>query len=128
MLEGASFAHVAEQPFSFLFGQIFLRLKREMTTLEETMRLWEVSWASGPHFHVLILAAFVLLQRRAILRLRSGNSELHHLFGKLHETQRAAPLLAVARQLQQRPGLMKAVEEEMTAEIIARSSDRALSA
>ena len=91
-----------DHPLAFLFGPIFLRLKREMLSLEETMRLWEICWARGRHFHVIVLAAFVRSQRSAILRVRGNGSggELHMIFGRLHSSQLAAPLLAAARGLE----------------------------
>ena len=90
------------------------------------MRLWEVCWASGRYFHVLVIAAFVCMQRKAVLRLHShrGIAELCRLFGLLHGSQRAAPLLEAARKLQQRSGVTQALEQVMTAEIVLRPHQR----
>ena len=104
----------SEQPLAFLFGPIFLRLKREMIDVEETMRLWEVSWARGKHFHVLVLAAFVRRQREPILKIRgNGAAEIHQIFQQLHGTMRAAPLLRAAHALEMRPGVLEIVENIM---------------
>ena len=102
-----------DQPLAFLFGPIFLRLKRELVDLEEAMRLWEVCWACGRHFHVVAIAAFVCMQRKAVLALRGGMSEVHVLFGRLGKSQRAAPLLTAARRLQRKPRVLEALEEAM---------------
>ena len=97
-----------DQPLACLFGCVLLRLKREMVSYEETRRLWEASWANhdssrhGRHFHLVLLAALVLSQRKALLRLpatTSGFAEMHRLFMQLASTQRAAPLLDKARAL-----------------------------
>ena len=107
-----------EQPLAFLFGPIFLRLKREMVDLEQTMRLWEVCWARGRHFHVLVLAAFVRMQRSKVLARSAqlqGVAQLYQLFGHLHGTQRATPLLEAARELEARKGVLQAVEDAMGA-------------
>ena len=86
-----------KQPLAFLFGVVFLRLKRELCDLEEVMRLWEVCWATSEHFHLLVVAALVRSQRKAILSRQTRRAaELHQLFGRLHGTQRAAPLLRAA--------------------------------
>ena len=113
--KGGGLAGEREQPLAVLFGPIFLRLKREMLDVEEAMRLWEVCWANGRHFHVLALAALVLTQRKPILRLRgaSGFGELHRLFGALHGTMRAATLLAGARALAAQPAVLAALESTM---------------
>jgi len=97
-----TFGSAEEQPFSFLFGIVFLRLKRELVDLEETCRLWEVSWAIGPHFHLLVVAALVRSQRRAILRDVRAPAELHALFGKMHGTHHSEPLLRAASDLHAR--------------------------
>ena len=125
-VEGASGGPVHEQPLTFLFGPIFLRLKREMADLEQCMRLWEVCWASGRYFHVLVIAAFVCMQRKAVLRLHShrGIAELCRLFGLLHGSQRAAPLLEAARKLQHRSDVTQALEQVRTAEIVLRPHQR----
>ena len=102
------------QPLAFLFAPIFLRLKREMFNLQEAMRLWEVCWAHGRHFHVLVLAAFVRAERRFILGLADDQQfECHQHFGKLHETLRAEPLLVAARQLHARAKITQALEETL---------------
>ena len=113
--KGGGRAGEREQPLAVLFGPIFLRLKREMLDVEEAMRLWEVCWASGRHFHVLALAALVRTQRKPILRLRDGSGfgELHRLFGALHGTMCAATLLAGARALAAKPAVLAALESMM---------------
>ena len=106
----------AEQmPYAFLFGAVFLRLQRELVSLEEAMRLWEVSWAIGGHFHIVVLVAFVRSQRRAIMRPGVGSAEVHQLFSRLHETQCAAPLLLAARALHAKRGVSEALEQAMAA-------------
>ena len=112
----ASDAPAPQQPFACLFGAIFLRLKRELLSVEEAMRLWEVCWASGRHFHVLCLAALVRRLRAELMRVRaepSGAGELHRLFGTLHGTQSAAALLEGARALQATPGVADALDSVM---------------
>ena len=99
---------------AFLFGPIFLRLKREMVDLEQTMRLWEVSWARGRHFHVLVVAAFVCKQREPIMKVPVNSAtQLFQLFGRLHGTQYASPLLVAARKIESQSGVLNAVEEVM---------------
>lgn len=111
-----------DQPLACLFGCVLLRLKREMVSYEETRRLWEASWANhssgsvrGRHFHLVVLAALVLSQRKALLRLPAttvGFAEMHRLFMQLASTQRAAPLLDMARALQRgNPKVRDAIEE-----------------
>jgi hypothetical protein len=103
-----------QQPFAFLFGPIFLRLKRECVDMEQAMRLWEVTWANGSHFHVLVLAAFVRTQREQVLRIKSdGAAELHQLFGRLHGTVSAVNLLDDARSLRSKPGVLAALVDAM---------------
>ena len=114
-------SHSADQPLAFLFGPIFLRLKRETIDMEQAMRLWEVSWANGKTFDVLLIAALVRTQRSAIMSLRAGPSasaQLHQLFGKLRGTQRAAPLLEEARRLQANAKCLAAVEAELTRQLL----------
>ena len=99
------------QPLAFLFGPIFLRLKRELASLEECMRLWEVSWAYGQHFHVLCVAALVVSQKGAIMQLRGASSaELHQMFGRLHGTKTADDILSIARSIKAKPGVLAALE------------------
>ena len=115
-LEKLDGAHAADQPLAFLFGPIFLRLKRELSDAEQAMRLWEVSWANGRAFDVLIFAAFVRSQRVAIIRMREGpnaSAALHQHFGRLHGTQRAAPLLEEARRLRSLPACTEALDEHL---------------
>ena len=110
--------HEVAQPLAFLFGAIFLRLKREMTEHDEAMRLWEVCWANERNFHVLVLAAFVSAQAEKIGAVPPGASaigRIHQMFGALHGTQQAAPLLARARELQRQPGVWRALEGVMAA-------------
>lgn len=108
-------AHDAQRPFAFLFSAIFLRLKRELDGdgFEEAKRCWEVSWAAGAHFHILVLAALVRAQRAAILRRGVGLGELHAIFSRLNGTQAAAPLLRAARALRERPAVRAALERRM---------------
>mmetsp|Transcript_22663 Transcript_22663/g.45480 ORF Transcript_22663/g.45480 Transcript_22663/m.45480 type:complete len:182 (-) Transcript_22663:174-719(-) len=101
------------QPLAFLFGIVFLRLKRELVDLEEVCRCWEVCWANGPHFHVLVIAALVRSQRRSILRHVRTVAELHSHFGRLRGTQYSAPLLQAAHALHARPEVHKALLREM---------------
>lgn len=110
-LEGRGFSK--EQPLAFLFGPIFLRLKRELATLEEAMRLWEVCWASGRHFHIFVLSAFVMTQRKQLMRIRGGGAEVHHLFNQLHGKLFAAPLLAAARVLRNASSVSEQVDAVM---------------
>ena len=76
----------------------------------------EVVWANGHHHHILILAALVRSQRKAILRLnvRTCSAELHRIFGQgLQGTLSAAPLLHAARQLRASPGVADALDVAM---------------
>lgn len=101
------------KPLAFLFGPIFLRLKREMASNEEVMRLWEICWANGDHFHVLAIAAFVRVLRERLLRIKDGPAaigEVHRLFGTMHGTQRAATLLTAARAIRAKPGVREVLE------------------
>ncbi len=75
--------------------------------------MWEVCWAAGGGFHLLVLAALVLAQQDALLRLKpnaTGFAEMHRLFSKLEGTLQAAPLLQAARRLEGRPGVGKALK------------------
>lgn len=90
------------QPLAFLFGSVFLRLKRECVSLEEVCRLWEVSWASGPHFHILVLTGFVLAQRKVIMSSGTDIASLHQHFNSLQGSQHASLLLHAARALHAR--------------------------
>lgn len=98
------------QPLPFLFQPIFLRLKREMKSYEETKQLWEVCWAArmakpnGDHYDLLCIAALVLSQRRKLLRREAlpsmeGLAMVKQVFSDLRGTQRAKPLLSRAHSL-----------------------------
>lgn len=99
-----------DQPLPFLFQAIFLRLKREMKSYEETKRLWEVCWAvrmakpDGEHYDLLCIAALVLSQRGKLLRRKAlspmeGLAMVNQVFSDLRGTQRAKPLLRRAHSL-----------------------------
>ena len=75
-----------------------------------------MSWARGRHFHVIVLAAFVCAQRHEVMKIPLHNGpQLFRLFSQLRATQYAAPLLAAARELEGRKGVLEAVEETMGA-------------
>ena len=93
---------------------IFLRLKREMRSYEETRRLWEVSWAIGGSFELLAIAAHVLGHRKQIVRAcrgRDGCAAVHKIFTDAAGTLEAAPLLAGARRLHRLPRVRAALED-----------------
>ena len=77
------------------------------------MRLWEVGWAHGEHFHVLTAAALILSQRKAILRPNLDNAKLHQHFNALGRSLRAAELTSTARKLQAQPRVRAVLEQAM---------------
>ena len=95
------------------FGAVFLRLQRLMLSPEETMRMWEVGWAQGEHFHVLVATALLLSQRSAILQPRMDTAKLHQYFATLNRSLYAAELTSTAQRLQSQPRVRAVLEQAM---------------
>jgi hypothetical protein len=104
-------------PLAFLFGALFLNLKREFADAEQACRCWEVCWAHGGHLNLLVVAAYVRTRRRTVLHKSTRSvAELHQIYGGRAEPPvrlLAAPLLRCARAWSARAAVRRALARKM---------------
>jgi len=100
-------------PLPWLFSALFLRLRRELASADEACRCWEVCWAAGEGFHVLVCCALVRSHRKFILGKKTRSvAQLHQRFGS--GGARAAELLGGARRLHARVEVRNALQKCLT--------------